>query len=90
MRILEKDRREIFAQFDTFRSFIMALSTVVKVYIKVLSEGGYMGQEPRREAVLTKCITQTIWSERFASGVAIRVGSKSSSYQDISINKQRY
>ena len=44
-----------------------------------------MGGDHRRKIVLTKCITQTIWFERFVRGVELRVGSKSSPDLDISI-----
>ena len=35
-----------------------------------------MGEDHRRNTVLTKCITQTICFERFVRGAGLRVGSK--------------
>ena len=80
---------DTFVQFETFRSFILVFSTVLKMYIKELLGGGYMGQEPRSKAVLAKCITQTIWSEWFVRGVEMRARSKLRPYQYISIEAMK-
>ena len=48
-----------------------------------------MGEEHRRKTVLNKCSTQMIWFERFVRGVDLRVESKYSPDQEISIEAMK-
>ena len=74
---LDPGRISAFAEFDVFRSPQLDFSTVWKASTKGMLEGASLGEDHRRNNVLTKCSNQTMWFEMFVRGVELQVGSKS-------------
>ena len=85
MQSLYPGKLSAFVQLNTFRRSQSDFSTFWKASIKGVLEGASLGEENRRNTVFTKFITQTIWFERFVREVELRVGSKSISDQELSI-----
>ena len=57
----------------------------VMIRMRGVTEGYSLGEEHRKNTVITKFSTQTIWFESFVRGVDLQVGIKSSPDQEISI-----
>ena len=83
--ILNPRRLRKFEQFDTFRSSRSEFSTVRKAPIKLVLEGASLEEDHRRNTVITKCSTQTIWFKIFVRGLELQFGSKSRPDQAIII-----
>ena len=73
-----------------FGRSLYALSTVWKDSINGVVGGCYIGEDPGGNSVVTKCITKTIWFERFVREVELQVGRKSIPYQAISIDVMKF
>ena len=63
-------------KIDTLRSSRIYFSTVWEVSIKGVIEGSSLGYEQRKNNVIARCITQTIWFDMSVRRVEQRVGSK--------------
>ena len=83
MRSPDPGRLITFSKFDTFRRSRSDFSKVCKGSIKGVLEGASVGEENRRQTVLTNCSTHTICLESFVRGVDLKVGSKSMPDQGI-------
>ena len=90
MRSLEQGILIAFEKFDTFTSSQSDFSTVWKAHIKGVVEGYSLGGYHWRNTVITKFSTKTILFDRFMRGVELRVGSKSRTNQEISIEVMKF
>ena len=84
VRILYIGRRETFEKFGMFGSSLYV------AYVNGVVGGYYIGGDPGRNSVITKCITKTIWFERFVREVELQVGIKFIPYQTISIDVMNF
>lgn len=85
MQSLDPGRNLTYVQFDTFRDSRCTYASVWRASVQGVLEGASIGDDPRHKFTMTRCLTQTLWFERYVRGVEARVGCDSRPDQAISI-----